>query len=356
VKNKDQKKDGPQRRLIACGAESIQNTGQRAAPFINEPRPDWVPLLIAPLYCFSDGNMQTGETWETALAEEAKKSAKNAASIPSPSKPLNAAPWSVESTTKSVCIKRDNVTTEIQRHGRITIRWWPTDAPSGARYSPTRFWRIDGSGDMILNHRAWQDGEIPESEDRAATWHKVMLRLLLGTLSRNFSDALQSGSAHLFARKNSTLAPFERVAYDQMYYFELFDGFPKGDKDLPWHHPWSSNDCFDYFHYKQPVSARSPSGELLHSIYAAPGKRIKRVHSRPDQECLDWLRGLFDSHPDERPMKLEDLAQKACSMFPGLAKTHFYECLRHVQKDTGNFSWSEGGRPKNPLTNPPYNK
>src|SRR5205085_6962094 len=134
---------------------------------------------------------------------------------------------------------------------------------------------------------------------------------------RNLERALKSGAAHVIGRKNTVLAPFERIAWDQWQLFVVDRCAPK---DKPkWRDPyWVAE------HKARPMSATGPCGEKLYSIHIAPG--VASVAEPSDghsggagdqQKLVHWLQ-LMRQFPDRRPMSREQLYQEALRMFPGM--------------------------------------
>src|SRR5947207_1071493 len=84
------------------------------------------------------------------------------------------------------------------------------------------------------------------------------------SLCWNFARSFHSGALHMMARKNSILAPFERVTPDQWHFFKHdYDEWhePKMPDELSWHDPrymaWWWQDRIS------SASATGPAGERL---------------------------------------------------------------------------------------------
>jgi glucans biosynthesis protein len=82
-------------------------------------------------------------------------------------------------------------------------------------------WLIIGGPDVLLEDALWD--EVPEALRRAAAFHKLLLARLFSVWRSNFLRAFDLGAIHMMARKNSILAPFERVTPDQWYVFKCDD-------------------------------------------------------------------------------------------------------------------------------------
>jgi hypothetical protein len=80
-------------------------------------------------------------------------------------------------------------------------------------------WLISGCSYEILKEPQWE--EVPSSQRLAALWHKRLLEELLNFWHRNFVEVVKFGAVHIMARKNSVLAPFDRVTWDQWQFFTL---------------------------------------------------------------------------------------------------------------------------------------
>jgi len=144
------------------------------------------------------------------------------------------------------------------------------------------------------------------------------------------------------ARKNSVLAPFEHVTWDQWQYFTLHND-EENDNSLPvktvWHDP---RDPYRSAARTSPSTATGPTGEHLYAIHLAPG--VKRRNS-PEDECLRWLLQLLRDYPERPPQPLPNLAKEAVSKFPGLSERGFRHCRLSAQTETGNWNWSRPGAP-----------
>jgi hypothetical protein len=200
-------------------------------------------------------------------------------------------------------------------------------------------WLISGCSYEILKEPQWE--EVPSSERLAALWHKRLLEELLNFWHRNFVEVVKSGAVHIMARKNSVLAPFDRVTWDQWQFFTL-----DHDRPLPrrvakvWGDPRELYVDVDTF-----TTARGPANERLYMIHIAPGDSSKREDG-PEEKCLRWLLELLQDYPARPPEPLGSLCEKAVSMFPGLTQRGFQRCFVVAKERTGNRNWSEPGRPK----------
>jgi hypothetical protein len=342
-------------------------SSKSAPTLINEPQADWMPLPLAPFYCFQVGWVHSAEAWQDALralvqaiickheeerqylsglSEAERHRFSELDMLPPPE-------WSFDrskdeyqgwitamggsKTTYEASFTALGVITNI-RPGAIFV--YPSDI--GDSFDGV----VTGRSVEILQDRNW------EETAPGGRWHRWLLKHLFWYWNLNFRRAFHSGAIRILARKNSVLAPFGRVTWDQWQFFRLDeDALSKPREREIWHDPvepyWSSN---------RVSTATGPAGERLYSIYVAanPDQLIRPVD--PEEKCLQWLLELHRDYPDRSPRPLPELAEKAVSMFEGFSKNAFYRCLFKVQVQTGNRRWSNAGRPQKSPQKSPQNK
>ena len=103
------------------------------------------------------------------------------------------------------------------------------------------------------------------------------------------------------ARKNSVLAPFERVTRDQWQFFRLDN--PSEEPPEKWHDPRAPVGLRDS---PSPCTATGPTGERLFAIYVAPGIS-QNVGLASEHKCQIWVRELLRDYPDRAPKAKDDL-------------------------------------------------
>jgi hypothetical protein len=166
------------------------------------------------------------------------------------------------------------------------------------------------------------------------------VKRLFWSWERNFAQAIESGAAHIMARKGSVLAPFERVTWNQWQYFQVSPVPRKKGK-------WGDPAIPDWSRHNLISTALGPTDERLYEIHIAPAVNTVR-HRSPEENCLEWLTDLIRDYPDRQPKRRDLLAQEAVSKFPGLTRNRFLLCLALAQEQTGNHNWSLPGRLKLP--------
>jgi hypothetical protein len=222
-------------------------------------------------------------------------------------------------------------------------------------------WVIGGWSNRILEDSEWD--EIPTDDRIAAQWHRQLLDRLFSSWGSSFVKAVESGSAQIMARKNTVLAPFELVTWDQWQFFTL-----DNSEDPPSYDPrhfslptkgskiWYDPRPLWYERTKRlSCTATGPAGERLYAIYIAPGVIGAESGDReddPEEKCLYWMEQLLREFPGRAPKPLRSLAEEAISRFPGLSKRGFERCYIIACQQTGNRNWSNGGRPKSPQKSP----
>ena len=311
---------------------------------IHEPQRDWAPLLRAPYFCVSDGFITSAERWKRALQTEVQRPSLFRVGPLKADYPelIGASPpeWSFLSpkTEMLVWIEAMGITTAIHP-GHVYVY-------AGGHIFDLDRWIIGGGSIAVLEDPTWD--EISPDERIAAQWHRRLLDHLFCAWRSNFVRVARSGAAHIMARKNSVLAPFERVAWDQWQFFRLDECDDHPPVPMVWHDPrdWAA---------RLPSTATGPTGERLYSIYVAPG--LERNESlTAEQKCQQWLLGLMRDYSDRAPEPLGRLAEEAISRFPGLSKRGFGRCYLTARAETGNGNWSRPGAPSKSPQKSPHKK
>lgn len=316
---------------------------------IQEPRIDWAPLRLAPFYCFSNGFIHSKE-WSEAMCTEVKRTMSKVERwvnvswgppvlepfihIPNENDPdpvQNKMPsWSVERDKKEeyrISVIALNMRTSIAPGSIYVCTGWSEDEDFGLHR-----WFISGSSALTLKDLRW-DQLANREEQVAARWHKDLLQRLFWEWQSNFVQAIKVGAAYIMSRKNSILAPFERVTWDQWQYFRL--------KRIEAPHPRVWHDPREDFLL---WTAIGPAGEKLYDIHIAPG-RERPSSLTLEEKCRQWLTRMMQEYPDRPPLPLRDLYKEAVSRFPGLSQRAFFRCVSEAQAFTENRQWSEAGRP-----------
>jgi hypothetical protein len=323
---------------------------RKHSAIINEPKPDWVLLCKAPFYCFSGRYIPSAREWGDGLHANLKEITESERWAESG---LDRK-WSFGSPTKEephAWITAMDITTHIWP-GTV----WVMPADKIMRLDQ---WNIFGTSDEMLSDQEWNAGLLDQAWNKedplfheifrdlktAAEWHRKLLRHLFSSWERNFALAIESGAAHIMARKSSVLAPFERITWNQWQYFQVSPVPPKKGK---WGDPakpdWSRHDLIS--------TAFGPTDERLYEIHIAPGVSRSKSDDRnrsPEELCLEWLTELIRHYPDRPPKRRDLLGQEAISKFPGLSFHGFLRCFAQVRVQTQNQNWGRPGRfPKSP--------
>lgn len=316
------------------GAARASADAKIAEAIIHEPQGDWVPLKQAPFFCASGGRICSVKTWPDAFYDDLRKMTSQIhtelrdpelVGLPAPE-------WSVlsDKSRPSVWVTAMDISTDITPGSVFVSPDYRTKGPFG--------WLVGGLSDAILKDPEWD--EIPPQQRVAARWHRRLLETFFRNLHGNLADAVRSGAAHLMARKNSVLAPFERVTWDQWHFFRLDDDHNPRSKI--WYDP--RNPDWELA-WRGPCSATGPAGERLYGLHIAPGVVKNDDGLTAEEKCQQWLRGMLRDHPERPPRPLEGLAKEAVSLFGGLSKRGFLRCYSYAQKETGNRNWSRPGAP-----------
>ncbi len=176
-------------------------------------------------------------------------------------------------------------------------------------------------------------------------WHRRLVEFLFWTQSKVLADAVRLGTAHVMARKNGVLAPFERIMPDQLEYFSAVAGSrPSGAAA-------GRGPALLSVRLEQTDSAAAPGGEKLYSIHIAPA--TASPERKPAvRKCDEWLEKLAKDYPRQRPDTRANLFEIACKKFGKIPVQTFKDLyLKHR-----NASWKTPGRPKNPQKQNPGKK
>jgi hypothetical protein len=334
-----------------------------ATEIINEPKPDWVPPWKAPFYCFSDSYIRSAGEWADALQAKVQKTIESDLWIDAlkadTRKILEAegimeaeyrsglgGEWSFDRATEApgAWITAMGIQTHIEP-GTVSVM--PGDVNSTFDFDR---WLIVGRSNEMLTYGEWDKGcgfyEILLDQKIAARWHRRLLGHLFWAWEHSYAQAIESGTAHIMARKHSVLAPFDRITWHQWQYFRLDEELPKPPKDPKWGDP---RPLLDWRRSARPWTALGPGDEKLYDIHIAPGVDGSKSNDRnreddPEEKCLQWLTELVHDYPDRPPKPRDLLAQEAVSKFPGLALNGFLRSFARVRALTQNQNWSRPGR------------
>jgi hypothetical protein len=294
---------------------------------LNEPQADWVRLWEAPFHCTFNGYISSEEKWAGVFATELETIIPRLELEPpnpefSDLKKIPPVEWSVKQGTKNdawgfdacVLISAGGICMGIMP-GHIYL------VPEHIEYFDHEYfdyWLIDGSSNTILEDPDWED--VPPRERLAAQWHKCVLAKLFHIWHSNYVNAVKSGTAQIMARKNTVLAPFERITWDQWQFFTLHDppllpqhiakrwGDPRRD--------WSEGERIF-------SAATGPANEWLYDLHIAPGASSSEINpgNDPEEHCFQWLAELIRDYPDRPPKSRDLLARDAMAKFPGARRS-----------------------------------
>jgi hypothetical protein len=200
------------------------------------------------------------------------------------------------------------------------------------------------SGDCndFLRSEDWDD--IPEAERHAGEWLRRLLKNIFSGWELGFRDAVRSGAAHLMARKNSVLQPFEQIVWDQWVFFKLDDPHQNlpdyGNTPLKWYgaHKW------EYSVWRKiAASATGPAGERLYSIHVAPRPVAKKT---PLEKCRDRIANYMRDNPDRCGMPVSVFKAELGAEFPDLPIKSIEFAIYAVASEMGKPKWLRAGRPK----------
>jgi hypothetical protein len=299
-----------------------KRTTRAAAIPTNDEGADWVPLTLAPFFYSRRAYLRSPREWEEHLQQRMR-----GCNTKFELKLLTAS-RTIEITLATALGLRSYLDTDV-RHGVTVDVIDGRGIYRGSLFAGTLI-------EFLRDERKWVQTK-PDLE-AAASEHHDFLRYLLGLLWFDFGKAVEADAARLMARKNSALAPFEHVLWDQWQYFRV------DEEPQPQFKPWYGVPFVNH-----PSSATGPAGEKLYAIHVAPGRRDASTAGAGDgnleQKCLQWVVKLLREYPDRPPEPLRRLRDQASSLFPGLSKKAFDFSYFRAREITGNRSWSKAGRP-----------
>jgi len=336
-------------------------TPQSSQEEIHEPSSDWVPLDRAPYYCYPEGLVTSSQAWKLALQAEVERQG--------PPLLESAEPWSFVAPESDESEFLGEWDLRIYSGGIMTSIW-----PGGAYVKPVgglRDWVIECSvstlwerpkdafkasdwrqsplfGDVNNPLVASEPGRelmeelrsMVKAEHEAALRHRGMLARLFESWRFSFWLGIRSGAFHIMARKNSVLAPFERVACDQWHFFRLDE--PSEEPPGKWHDP---RDPVGLRDSPSACTATGPAGERLFAIYVAPGIS-QNVGLASEHKCHMWVRDLLRDYPDRAPKPKDDLLKEGVEKFPDLSKKAIEHIVLKSAGAAGKQGWFRAGRPR----------
>jgi hypothetical protein len=292
---------------------------------IKEPLLDWKPLTTAQFYCFSNRYIPSDKEWQQALKNEILEISRTDRLLSTPRLAPQGAPptWEFEEQRFGLIVRGMEVESFIlpglvfvSAHSRL-----PED------------WLVGLFGyEHPDNDSYWAN--VPSHRQVAAKWHRSMLVCLFWTWRSSFENALARGSAMLMARKDSVLAPFERVAWDQWQYFRIEDQDKRAVKR--WYDPKAGG---------LPTYAVGPARERLYSIHVAPGVSPSNENTT-EEKCLQRIKQFIEDYPDRCPVPVDDLVRKIRDEYPQLSLKHVHYCVFWAVTDCNKPQWLRPGRPK----------
>jgi hypothetical protein len=297
---------------------------------------DWVPLHLAPWYCFRDGlvvPVNPINAWTRAAEAEAGEIVKYTMH---PDK----MPWAFEPRSAGVEMHCAGIVTFILP-GYASIG--PDDFDFSTADADTDTWVLPCSPASLLETNVQWDNELmtlcrTEAEREAAKVHVLALRRMSDRCHYYFCEALTSGRIQIMARKNSIFAPFEPVALDQWKFFKL-DNHPAKPKEN-WLGPHKVNSL-----NLSECAATGPAGERLFAIYVARGAGGSVGELAVDQKCRLWVQQLVRDNPERAPEARAVLIAEGANRFPGLSK----KAIENIFLDTFRLNqirnWFPVGRP-----------
>ena len=309
-----------------------------ATAAIQQPHDDWAPLLYAPFYYGSSGYLRTLDEWQHHLDSEVKKSSSSTTQSRRISK------WSLktyETTERVAVVTAGGISTMIYSTGLINV-FGPSRSDQDC--SPDFQFPVTNP-DYALDEEGW--GKFPSKLQSAANWHQQVVFGILCSFQFGFGAAVMSGAAHIMARKNTVLAPFERVTWDQWQGFKLD---PNQTQPATWNCPWYDPRRTFLDELVPLSSATGPVGEKLFSIHIAPSMNrnlsdLKLRQLTTTQECLHWLIDYMRRFPDRQPKPLKHLFKEAKSRFPDLTERGFrVRIMSEAERRTRIMTWREPGR------------
>jgi hypothetical protein len=351
--------------------EKRKRTLGRAAPplAIQDPGTDWVPIERALFWYGRSGYIRSAEDWKeelriivTRFIESGRENAQKIRDMTATA----AALFEIKGSVLEEKLRMADVPSESEwslevserRQAEIKALGWRLGidgegATIGLR-GPDRYFSVVGSPAEFLPRKY----EVMPS---AGAWHFELADSIIRNFRWKVLHCMRRGAAHIMARKNAVLAPFERVTWDQWTYFQL-DEQKREERARKNDGRFLPPDWFLPYRFRredQFSTATGPAGEKLYAIHIAPG--VARIAESSDgndaeDECLQALLELMREFPDRPPKPLPELAKQACSAFPELSERGFYRCLLLAQNRSGNRNWSKPGAfPKSPQKSPHKN-
>jgi hypothetical protein len=340
------KKPGPAlKRARKTTADYPQKCAPASATMIDEPKADWVPLARALFYYGDEGYIRSFEEWERELRATLTTCLENheykGADIQ----------WSLEvSKWREASIKALGWTLTIDGRDSEFALLSPDGKYCGLERSA---YHCGPSSSHEFLTGSWGWNTLPPEQEPAARWHRNLGRSIISKFRFKFLRCLRYGAAHIMARKNTVLAPFERITWDQWQYFTL-DEETSEEREPKRVTLRDSVRDFTHDHGPWPgviSTATGPAGEKLYAIPIAPGVFSAKPteDEGPEKKCLRWLLKLMLVYPDRSPKPRDSLMKEAISRFPGLSGKAFQYCFQRAQEETGNLSWSRPGAPPKSL-------
>jgi hypothetical protein len=333
-------------------------TPQSSQEAIHEPSSDWVPLDRAPYYCYPEGLVTSSQAWKLALKTEVERQC--------PPDRESEEPWSFVAESDELEFLGD---WDLRIHaGGIMTTIWP-----GGAYVKPGFgdWVIEcsastmwGRSKDVLEASEWQEsslfgdvnnplvasgsdrelmediGSMVKAEHKARIRHRSMLFRLFYSWRNSFWLGVRSGAFHIMARKNSVLAPFERVTNDQWQFFRLDE--PSDTPLNKWH---DHRDPAGLRDTPSACAATGPAGERLFAIYVAPGISQNVGLASDADKCQMWVRELLRNYPERAPKAKDTLLNEAATLFPGLTKKAIEHIVLKSAVDARPRRWFRAGRP-----------
>jgi hypothetical protein len=307
------------------------SAAMRAVPrpdAVQEVESDWVQLALAPFHYFGrSGYIRTDEEWRESFMLVVKRSIPRG--LPPSERPTDSKiEWELEWLGRRPTVHALGMRLELSPDtGALQLRDW-SNLPGTIVFNAASF-------DDLIDSEEWN---LPQDQRLIAKW---FLRLAIGMgidLHHSLAACVKADAALIMARKNTILAPFERVWPDQWEYFQVNGLIPgRAPGTAPWYDPRELTGFGDV----APIcDATGPNGEKLYSIHVAPG--VSRKAFEPDsdtdaeQACALWLEQEIRKSPrySSYLTRLKTLAE-ARTRFPTLTNRAFDRALRLARHLSG---------------------